>query len=172
MMVVLGECYARQYGIRTVNFLVPNMYGPYDSANPDKAHALNALVAKVVKAVNEGRKSVQVWGTGTAIREWLYAPDFARFVIEAMERLREDAFVDPLNVAQNSGHSVSDIVQIITEEAEFAGEIDWDRSKPDGASCKVMDDTRFRSVFPDFAFTDFRMGIRQTMEYYRSVYPY
>ena len=172
MMVVLGECYARQYGIRTVNFLVPNMYGPYDSVNPDKAHALNALVAKIVKVTKEGCERLDVWGTGTAIREWLYAADFARFAVEAMERLDEDAFAEPLNVAQNRGHSVKDIVQIITEEAGFTGEIDWDRDKPDGAPCKVMDDARFRSVFPDFAFIDLRTGVRQTMEYYQSVYPY
>jgi len=172
VMLVASECHALQHGLRSVNFLVPNMYGPFDSTDPDKAHALNALVSRLVKARAESRASVEVWGTGSPVREWLYAGDFARVVREAIDRLADEPFDRPLNIGQRQGWSIREIVEVLAEELGFSGEIAWDRTRPDGAPRKVMDDTRFREAFPDFVFTDLREGIRRTIAYYRSIIPY
>jgi GDP-L-fucose synthase len=174
MMLVLSECYEMQYGLRSINFFVPNMYGPYDSTDPNKAHALNALISKLVKIKRQNKKEIEVWGSGVAIREWLFAKDFARILLETISKINynENDFKQPLNIAQNYGLSVKELLNIIIEEVGFSGKINWNRDMPDGAPRKVMDDTQFRKVFPDFEFTELVKGIRETIKYYESIYPY
>ena len=84
MLWAVAECFQMQHGVRSINLLVPNMYGPNDSTDPNKAHALNALVSKFVKAHVTGDQ-VTIWGTGVAIREWLYAPDFAQIILAIIQ---------------------------------------------------------------------------------------
>jgi GDP-L-fucose synthase len=97
----VAECFQMQHGVRSVHFLVPNMYGPYDSADPNKAHALNALTAKFVAAKATRQDEVPIWGTGVAVREWLYAPDFARVVLEVIRNPGMIGLQEPLNIGQN-----------------------------------------------------------------------
>jgi GDP-L-fucose synthase len=172
MMLVLSQCYSMQYGLRSINFFVPNMYGPYDSTDPNKAHALNALISKVVKLFKENKKEIEVWGSGIAVREWLFAEDFGRILLETIGRISDDDFVAPVNIGQNFGLSVKEILNIIVKEAGFSGRIQWNREMPDGAPSKVMDDTRFRKIFPHFEFIKLSEGVRETIRYYESIYPY
>jgi len=172
MSIILGECYAMQYGYRSISLLVPNMYGSYDSHDPNKAHALNALISKVVKAKNENQQQLEVWGSGIAIREWLYVRDCAKIFAKVIERISTYGFAEPLNIAQNFGLSIRELVDIIVKESNFKGEIVWNRNMPDGAPRKVMNDNRFRKIFPDFKFTDLVTGIKETIAYYQSIYPY
>jgi GDP-L-fucose synthase len=172
MMTVLSECYRIQHNIRSINFYVPNMYGAYDSPDPNKAHALNALIGKVVKAKHENKNQLEVWGSGKVIREWLYAKDFARVVTLTIDDISNPAYDEPFNIGQNYGLSIKELVDIIISQSGFNGEIIWNRSMPDGAPKKVMDDRKFREKFPDFKFTDFAEGIRSTIRYYESIYPY
>ncbi|MFC5269343.1 NAD-dependent epimerase/dehydratase family protein [Adhaeribacter terreus] len=172
LLWAVGECYLMQYGMKSIHLLVPNMYGPYDSTDPNKAHALNALISKFVKAENTSQPEIEIWGTGVAIREWLYAKDFARIVLQVIQNDELQNIESPLNIAQNSGLSVKELVEIIKNNFKYSGQIVWNHNKPDGAPKKVMDDTNFRQVFPDFEFTPFQDGINKTISYYQSVYPY
>ena len=172
LLLVVAECFAMQYGVRSINLLTPNMYGPYDSTDPNKAHALNALISKFVKAVRINQPEIPIWGTGVAIREWLYAPDFGRLVWEVMQNPDRPGLEQPTNLAQNDGLSVKELVDIIQAKFSYRGKLTWDASKPDGAPKKVMDDAKFRQVFPEFEFTDFKVGIAETVKYYESVFPY
>ncbi len=172
MMIVTSECYKIQYGIRSVNYLVPNLYGPFDSTDPDKAHALNALISKVVKAKRENKNEIEVWGTGIAIREWLYAKDLAMVFLDTIRDIDSYLNNKPFNIGQNFGLSIRELVEIIVKETNFQGKTVWNGSKPDGAPKKVMDDKKFREIFPDFKFTNFQDGILETIKYYESVYPY
>lgn len=167
-----AECFQMQYGIRSIHLLTPNMYGPYDSTDPNKAHALNALISKFVKAEKTSQPELVVWGTGVAVREWLYAPDFARLVWDVLQNPDRPGLVEPTNLAQQDGLSVRELVDIIQTKFDYQGQLVWDHSKPDGAPRKVMDDAKFREVFPTFRFTDFQVGIAETVKYYESVFPY
>lgn len=172
LMWSISECYAMQHGIRSISFLVPNMYGPYDSTNPDKAHALNALISKFVKAEYEDRPELSIWGTGIAIREWLYAPDFARIILQVIKTPTMLGLDQPVNVAQNFGLSVRELVGLIRSHFGRNFKIAYDHTKPDGAPKKVMDDARFRKVFPNFEFTGLDQGVSETIHYYRQIMPY
>lgn len=172
MILILSECYLMQYGFRSINFFVPNMYGPYDSTDPNKTHALNAIISKIVKIKAEGKREIEVWGSGIAIREWLFAKDFGRIVVETLKRIDDYGFSDPVNIAQNFGLSVRELVDMIIKEMNFDCKIMWNRDMPDGVPKKVMDDNRFRKLFPDFKFTGLKTGIKETVKYYKAILPY
>ncbi len=165
MIDVLADCYRRQYGVRSANLFVPNMYGPYDSHNPNKTHALNALVIKFVTAAKSGAEEVEIWGTGRPVREWLYVKDLARLVSRVVS---EGGFNgEPVSVAQNHGLSVDEIAALIAERVGFKGRLRRNTSYGDGSPRKVMDDTLFRGRFPDFTFTPMDQGLEETVAYYR-----
>lgn len=167
MVDALATCYRAQYGVRSVNVIVPNMYGPFDSTNPNKTHALNALVIKFVRAMREHSAEVEIWGTGKPVREWLYVKDFARIVRCVIERGEES--MEPVNIAQNHGLSVDELVAIIRDTLGYKGAVVKNPLFPDGSPKKVMDDEQFRRRFPDFQFTPFATGLRETIEYYQSI---
>lgn len=168
----VGECYKLQYGIKTISLLVNNMYGPLESTDPNKAHALSALIAKFVKAKKLEQQSIEVWGTGIAVREWLYVKDFAEIITKIVLNPEKYISIGPFNIAQNNGLSVKELVNIISERVDYKGEIIYDTSKPDGAPVKVMGDTIFKQVFPEFEFTPIPKGIDETVKYYMSIFPY
>jgi len=158
MGMTIGECYRRQYGVRSVFLIAPNMYGPNDSHDPEKAHALNALVSKFVKASHTGT-GVEIWGTGTPVREWLYVNDFARVACDVIEQLERQVFDEPINIARDG-------------TLAFDGKITYNTSYPDGAPSKIMSQSRFRRYFPNFEFTPFPKGLDETIQYYQRLFPY
>ncbi|MCU0361387.1 MAG: NAD-dependent epimerase/dehydratase family protein [Bacteroidia bacterium] len=168
----IGESYYMQYGIKSIYLFVPNMYGAFDSTDPNKAHALDALISKFVKAEKENKEEIEIWGTGIAVREWLYAEDFARICESILIGKIVIGLDEPVNIAQNFGLSVRELVQLINAKFNNKFKIRWNHDMPDGSPRKVMDDQRFRKVFGDFNFTPLDNGIDQTIAYYRSVYPY
>jgi GDP-L-fucose synthase len=172
LMWITSDCFRLQHQIRSINLITPNMYGPYDSTDPNKAHALNALVSKFVKAIHTGQQQVEIWGTGVAIREWLYAGDFARVVQGVINDLANEKYSQPFNVAQENGLSVKELIDLILKYVPYSGKVWYNSDKPDGAPRKVMDKKKFQGIFPEFSFTSFEEGIKATANYYQSVYPY
>ena len=170
LLWAVAECFQMQHGVRSVHLLTPNMYGPHDSTDPNKAHALNALISKFVKAEMLNQPELCIWGTGRPVREWLYAPDFARLVWQVLQNPERPGLEQPTNLAQNAGLSVKQLVNIIQAKFNYHGRLVWDRTMADGAPKKVMDDTKFRQLFPNFQFTNFHTGIAETVKYYESVF--
>lgn len=172
LLTVIAECYKMQFGIQSINYYVPNMYGEFDSTDPNKSHALNALIAKVIKARNKNEDLV-VWGTGNPKREWLYARDFGRIIYETMVKYQNgEDLSETINVGQKTGVSINYLLDIIIPASGFEGLITHDLERQDGAQSKVMDNRIFRKRFPDFQFTDLKEGSINTIKYYESVYPY
>lgn len=171
-LLLVARSFEMQYGIRSTQLLVPNMYGAFDSTDPNKAHALNALISRFVKAEKTSNQNITLWGTGVAIREWLYAEDFGNIVLLIIQQPKMLGLSEPINIAQNFGLSVRELVDVIQHHFKTPFSIKWDAAMPDGAPKKVMADTRFRKVFPDFQFINFNQGIENTIGYYKSVYPY
>ncbi len=167
MIYVLGECFRKQYGIRTINWIVPNAYGPGDSTDPNKVHALNGIIIRLIQAQQRGDREFVIWGSGKPIREWAFAPDVARLLVESALDTTKQQQVYPVNVGQNSGYSILEVAQTAARLLGYNVEFTFDASKPDGAPRKVLADTTFREQRPDFVFTPLAEGIRETIEYYR-----
>jgi GDP-L-fucose synthase len=143
------------------------MYGPFDSTNFNKTHALNALIIKFVKAHKYRESQVEVWGTGKPIREWLYVRDFAKIIRRVIESCQ--MFLKPISIAQNYGLTVTELVENIRNTVGYRGEVVYNTKYQDGSPKKVMNDVCFRSEFKDFTFTSLNRGIEETVEYYRSI---
>ncbi len=160
---VQSWAYYKQYGFKTINLILPNMYGPGDHFDESRSHALGALIMKFVEAKRKKEPQVVVWGTGKPIREWLYVDDGADILIKALEI---EHTPEPINVGVGEGISVLDLARIIKETVGYQGKIVLDKSKPDGAPHKTMDNTRLKEVFNWTPPTNLREGIKKTVQWY------
>ena len=160
---VQSWAYYRQYDFQTVNLILPNMYGPGDHFEEKRSHALGALIMKFVEAKRKGLPSVTVWGSGKPVREWLYVDDGAEILIKALEI---GPTVDPVNVGVGKGISVLELAELIKYIVGYKGAIVLDRSRPDGAPHKTMDNSKLRTIFNWVPPTSLRKGIEQTVEWY------
>ncbi len=163
----ISECYAIQFGLRSVNFLVPGVYGPGDYTDATKTHALTGLILRMLKAHNESAPEFEIWGTGRPSREWIYVEDLARMFIRAIDSIENQ--IHPVNIAQNKGYSIREAAEIVKQNIGYHGTLVYNTKYPDGAMSKVLDNKLFLSKFPDFVFTPMDKGIRETIRYYKKV---
>ncbi len=159
----LSQCYYNQYGVRTVNLLLPNTYGPGDSLDPTKTHALNGMVIRMLKAQQNKEDNFVVWGTGSPVREWAYVDDFVEVMVRAM---KIDHLEYPVNVGQEKGYSIKESALLIKEACGFTGDLVFDTSYQDGDPVKILSTDLFKQNFPDFKFFDHKEGIKNTVKYY------
>ena len=168
MIYALGECYRKQYGSQSVNWIIPNAYGPGDSTDPNKVHALNGIIIRLIQAQLLGNRKFEIWGTGKPVREWVYIADVARILVDSIA-MEEQVY--PLNLAQNKAYSIAEIAEIAARALDYEVEFVFNTNYADGAPIKIMDDRRFRERHPSFRFTPLEEGVRNTLDYYRSVLP-
>jgi GDP-L-fucose synthase len=144
----IAESYRKEYGIKTVNWIVCNPYGPEHHLNLEKMHALNGIIVRLIKAQKAGDKEFVIWGTGTPIREWLYIDDSARIMVDSIDMVEEQVW--PVNVAKKKGYTIKEIAEIAAKALNYPVAFTYDTTKQDGAPIKIMDDTLFRSKYPEF----------------------
>lgn len=154
-----------EYGQSGIYLLPTNLYGPGDKFHPDVSHVIPALIKKCVDAEESGADHIEVWGTGSASREFLYVEDAAEAIVLASESYDG---AEPVNLGTDEEMPIRDLVGIITEEVGFSGEIRWDTSKPDGQPRRRVDPSRAKELFGFQATVPFREGLRRTIEWYRA----
>jgi GDP-L-fucose synthase len=152
-----------QYGQSAVYLMPTNLYGPGDKFHPAVSHVIPALIKKCVDARESGADHVEVWGTGSASREFLYVDDAAVGIALAAE-LYDDG--EPVNLGTNEEMPIRELVEVIRELVGFEGEIRWDTSKPDGQPRRRVDPSRAKQYFGFEATTPFRDGLRRTIDWY------
>ncbi|HTY14993.1 MAG TPA: GDP-L-fucose synthase [Methanoregulaceae archaeon] len=163
MLLVQSQAYRQQYGFNSIYLLPVNLYGPRDNFNPENSHVIPALIKKFVEAVEEDHKTVEVWGTGAASREFLYVDDCARAIVLATERYNKP---DPVNIGAGREISIRELVTLIGKLTGFEGEIRWDTSKPDGQPRRCLDVSRAKQEFGFEARTSFEEGLKATIDWY------
>jgi GDP-L-fucose synthase len=152
-----------QYG-QSVIYLIPtNLYGPGDKFNPAVSHVIPALIKKCVDAIESGADAIELWGTGSASREFLYVDDAAAGIIAATERYDDP---DPVNLGTDHEVPIRDLVVEIAAATGFTGEIRWDATKPDGQPRRRVDNTRAKERFDFVASTPFAEGLQRTVDWY------
>ena len=164
MLLVQGQAYRQQYGTNAVHLLPVNLYGPRDNFDPSSSHVIPALIRKVQEAQDAGAGHIEVWGTGTASREFLYVDDAARGIVLATEKYDG---ADPVNLGAGFEIKIRDLVELIARLMGFKGEIRWDATKPDGQPRRCLDTSRAEKLFGFRAETRFEDGLRRTIEWYR-----
>jgi GDP-L-fucose synthase len=165
MLLVQGQSYRQQYGFDVIHLIPVNLYGPGDNFDPASSHVIPALIKKCVDAREAGADHIDVWGTGSASREFLYVDDAAEGIVLATERYDG---ADPVNLGVGREITIKDLVGIIVEHTGFEGEVRWDASKPDGQPRRALDTSRARERFGFVAKTSFEYGLRATIDWYES----
>ena len=163
MLLVQGQAYREQYGFDVIHLIPVNLYGPGDNFDPASSHVIPALIKKCVDAIERGDDHIDVWGTGSASREFLYVDDAAEAIALATERY-DDA--DPVNLGTGREISIRDLVDLIVTITGFRGAVFWDPSKPDGQPRRALDTSRARERFGFVAKTSFEDGLRATIRWY------
>jgi GDP-L-fucose synthase len=163
MLLVQAQAYRDQYGYNAIYLLPVNLYGPRDNFNLETSHVIPALIRKCVEAKQRGDDKIIVWGTGMPTREFLYAGDAAEGILLAAEHYDGN---EPVNLGSGMEISIHDLIELIVELTGFEGEIVWDKSKPDGQPRRALDVNRAKEYFGFEAKTDFRQGLRNTIEYF------
>ena len=161
--LVHAQTVREQYGQDVIYLIPTNLYGPGDKFNPAVSHVIPALIKKCVDAVEAGADHIELWGTGSASREFLYVADAARGIVEAAEHYDGG---EPVNLGTDEEMPIAQLAQHVAEATGFTGELRWDVSKPDGQPRRRVDNTRARDLFGFRAGTDFAEGLRATVEWY------
>jgi len=151
--IELCWAYNRQHGTQFLAAMPTNLYGPGDSYDLANSHVLPALIRKVHEAKRDGRGEVELWGSGTPRREFLYADDLARALVflAELDEARFAALTDPaqcplINVGTGEDLEVRELAQLIAEVIGWRGRFVHDTGKPDGTLRKVMDVSRLRAL--------------------------
>jgi GDP-L-fucose synthase len=165
MLIVLSDCYRRQYGLDSCAPVMANLYGPGDNFDLQDSHVIAAMVHKYVVATERDEPEVVLWGTGEPSREFLYVDDAARALVLCAERL---ATSDPVNIGTGKETRIRDLAETVSELCGYQGKTVWDTSRPDGQPKRYLDVARARELVGFEAETPLADGLRRTIESFRA----
>ena len=137
--IKLCQAYRRQHGNDFISAMPANLYGPNDHYDLENSHVLPALIRKFHEAKVQRARTVTCWGTGAALREFLFVDDLARACICLMENYSDAQFI---NVGSGVEISIRELADLVRQIVGFEGQISWDSSKPDGTPRKLLDSSR------------------------------
>lgn len=163
MLLVQAQAYRRQYGFNAIYLLPVNLYGPGDNFDPASSHVIPALIRKLVAARLSMASVVEVWGDGSASREFLYVDDAARGIVAASERYNG---AEPVNLGAGNEITIRELVGLLSELIGYRGAIRWDTAKPNGQPRRSLDVERAAHAFGFRAQTRFVDGLRATVAWY------
>ena len=160
----LCQAYRRQHSCDFVSVMPTNLYGPNDNFDLLSSHVLAALLAKTDAAVREGRKTVEIWGSGRPRREFLHVDDLADAVVFLIKTWSDE---EPVNIGAGTDVTIAELARLIADIVGFNGRFVFDPTKPDGAPRKLLDISKITELGwrPGI---DLETGIRQTYDWYRT----
>jgi GDP-L-fucose synthase len=163
MLMVQCQTYRQQYGMSAIFLLPVNLYGPGDHFDLQNSHVVPAMIRKCTDARDRGDAEVDLWGDGTATREFLYAEDAAEAIVLATQAYDKP---EPVNLGSGKEISIGKLAEIIAEVVGFKGRIAWDTTKPNGQPRRCLDVSRAEREFGFCARTPFEEGLRRTIKWY------
>jgi GDP-L-fucose synthase len=161
-LLVMGQAYRQQYGFNVIHLLPVNLYGPGDNFKEESSHVIPALIKKIIDA-KRTNGTVEIWGTASATREFLYVEDAAKAIVAATEQYDG---ADPVNIGSGKEISISELAAWIAEIVDFDGPWGNDSSKPDGQPERRLDTSRAFKKFGFKATTKLKDGLRKTIDWY------
>lgn len=141
--IKMCDAYRDQYGCNFISVMPTNLYGPNDNYDLNNSHVLPALLRKIHEAKAEGKDTVEIWGTGTPMREFLYVDDLAEACFFLMKNHNERGFV---NIGVGEEISIRDLAELIAGIVGFTGKMTFNTSKPDGTPRKIMDVSKINNL--------------------------
>ncbi|ONI45555.1 GDP-fucose synthetase [Candidatus Epulonipiscium fishelsonii] len=156
------EYYNKQYGTNFVSVMPTNLYGPNDNFDLENSHVLPALLRKVHEAKLNNSPTIEVWGSGKPLREFLYVKDMAEACIYIMENYNETPF---LNIGTGVEISIRDLAETIKEVVSYDGTLVFNAEKPDGTPRKLLDVSKLHNLGWHHK-VDLKEGIKKTYNWY------
>ena len=141
--IKMADAYRAQYGCNFISVMPTNLYGYNDNYHPQNSHVLPALIRKFHEAKVNGSTEVTIWGSGSPMREFLFADDLADACYFLMESFNEAGFV---NIGTGHDMTIKDLALLIKGVIGFEGELVFDSSKPDGTPRKLMDVSKLNNL--------------------------
>lgn len=141
--IKMCEAYRQQYGCDFISVMPTNLYGINDNYDLQNSHVLPAMIRKFHEAKARKDEVVNLWGTGSPLREFLYADDLADACYFLMQNYSEDGFV---NIGSGVDISIKKLAEMVKDIVGFEGNLAWDTSKPDGTPRKLMDVTKLHNL--------------------------
>jgi GDP-L-fucose synthase len=161
--IEMVNSYRKEYGTKWISLMPTNLYGPRDNFDLAASHVLPAFIRRFIEAVETGAEKVTLWGSGSALREFLHVDDLAKAVVMAAENYDSSMH---LNVGTGQELSIKDLAEKVAAAAGFSGQIEWDSSKPDGTPRKVLDVSRVKALGWKPTIT-LEEGIASTIAWYK-----
>ena len=141
--IKLGQAYRRQYGMDCISAMPTNLYGPGDNYHLANSHVVPALIRKAHEAELAGAEQIEVWGSGSPLREFLHVDDLADAVVFLARSYSQD---EHINVGSGMEVTIRDLAEMVCRVVGFRGRLVWDPSKPDGTPRKLMDSSRLAAL--------------------------
>jgi GDP-L-fucose synthase len=167
MLLVQSQAYRQQYDFHSIVAIPTNLYGPNDNFNPSSSHVIPALILKIHNAIKNNQNQIDVWGDGSATRDFLYVDDAAKGILLAAEKYDE---TEPLNLGSGEEISIKALTSLITEIMDFKGKINWDTSKPNGQPRRCVS---YKKAFEKIGFkpeVNLKKGLTMTVDWFRTQY--
>jgi len=156
------RAYREQYDINYTSIIPSNIYGPNDNFNLDHGHVMPMLIHKLYLA-KKNKTDFTVWGSGKPLREFIYSKDIAKIAEWALFNYEG---TDPLIISGDEEISIKDLVGLLVDEFKFKGKVIFDKTKPDGQLRKPSDNSKIKELMPDFEYTPFEQGIKETVNWF------
>jgi GDP-L-fucose synthase len=160
--IKLCQAYRKQHGCDFISAMPTNLFGQGDNYSLQEGHVAAALQVKIHRAVVTGAPSVELWGTGTPRREFLFVDDLADGLVFMMKHYSD---APHLNLGTGVDITIRELAELIARVAGYKGEFVYDSSKPDGMPRKVMDVSRMRALGWT-ARTPLEEGFRRAYDWY------
>lgn len=162
----LCQSYNKQYGTDFISCMPTNLYGPGDNFDLETSHVLPALIAKMYDAWSANAEYVTIWGTGKALREFLFVDDLADAAVFLMQHYSSS---EPINVGVGRDIAIAEVAHLIKEIVGFKGKLVFDTTKPDGTPRKLLNVDKINSLGWQ-AQVSLEEGITRTLEWYKNYY--
>lgn len=165
--IKMCETYREQYGCNFISVMPTNLYGPNDNYDLNNSHVLPAMIRKFHEAKKTGNPSVELWGTGSPMREFLHADDLADACVYLMLNYNEKELI---NIGTGVDITIKELAETIKNEVGYEGEIVWNTDKPDGTPRKLMDVSKLHSHGWKHKI-DLKEGIEMVYKDYNAAHP-
>lgn len=164
MLLVQLQAARQEFNFNGIYLLPTNLYGPGDNFSPDKSHVIPALIAKCLKAQEQGEDTIEIWGTGNPSRDFLYVKDAVEAIILAAEKYNRP---EPLNLGSGKEVRIISLIHHIMNELDFHPKIKWNTEQPDGQPRRALRTQEAKYALGWEASTSLNDGLKETIEWYK-----
>ncbi len=156
------RAYREQYGLNYTTIIPSNIYGPNDNFSLKQGHVMPMLIHKLYLAKQNNTDFI-VWGSGKPLREFIFSKDIAKISEWVLENYEGE---EPLIISGDEEVSIKDLVGLLVDEFNFKGKVIFDSNKPDGQYRKPSDNSKIKELLPEFKYTSFEQGIKETVSWF------